>query len=171
MSAATTGRRPMNPFEKVVEKFASSRAGGWWFVNIAMPIDRRLLPLTRGRMSSALGQPVGLLETVGAKSGQKRQTPLLFLGRGDDVVLVASKAGAPRHPAWYHNLKAHPRVRFLAPHRTGEYVARIAEGDERDRLWAEVNDLYAGYEVYSGRTGGREIPVVVLERAPGATAP
>ena len=164
-------RRAMNPFEKAMEKFAASRAGGWWFLNVAMPIDRRLLPLTRGRVSSALGQPVGLLETVGAKSGEKRQTPLLFLGRGDDVVLVASKAGAPRHPAWYHNLRAHPRVRFLAPHRTGEYVARIAEGEERDRLWNEVNDLYAGYQVYSERAGAREIPVVVLERAPGATAP
>jgi F420H(2)-dependent quinone reductase len=169
--SATTGRRPMSPWAKTMERFAASRAGGWWFVNVAMPIDRRLLPLTRGRVSSALGQPVGLLETVGAKSGARRQTPLLFLGRGDDVVLVASKAGAPRHPAWYHNLRAHPRVRFLAPHRTGEYVARVAEGEERERLWAEVNDLYAGYEVYGERTGGREIPVVVLERAPGGTAP
>jgi len=165
------GRRPMNPLQKALERFAASRLGGWWFINVAMPIDRRLLPLTRGRVSSALGQPVGLLETVGAKSGEKRQTPLLFLGRGGDVVLVASKAGAPRHPAWYHNLRAHPRVRFLAPHRTGEYVARVAEGEERARLWAEVNHLYAGYEVYSDRAGGREIPVVVLERAPGATTP
>lgn len=168
---ASTRRRDMHFWEKPLEAFAASKPGGWWFVNVAMRVDRKLLPLTGGRLSIAIGQPVGLLETVGAKSGEARQTPLLFLAHGDDVVLVASKAGAPRHPAWYHNLRAHPRVRFLAPGRTGEYVARVAEGPERDELWAEVNDLYRGYEVYKERAGAREIPVVVLERAPGSTAP
>jgi deazaflavin-dependent oxidoreductase (nitroreductase family) len=157
-----TGRRPTNPLEKGVEAFASSRVGGWWRANVAMPIDRRLLPLTRGRVSVAVGQPVGLLETV-AKSGERRQTPLRFLERGDDVVLVASKGSARKQPAWFTHLKAHPRVRFLAPHRTGEYVARVVSAAERDRLWPDVAALHEG-----GRT---DASVVVLERAPGATAP
>ena len=149
-----------------MESFAQTRVGGWLAVNVGNPIDRRLLPLTKGRFGIFLGAPVGLLGTVGAKSGQKRETPLLYLDDGDRVVLVASKAGAAKHPAWFHNLRAHPRVTFLrrGGHR-GTYVAREAEGAERDELWERVNDLYSGYETYQGRTGGRRIPVVVLDPA------
>jgi F420H(2)-dependent quinone reductase len=94
-------------------------------------------------------------------------TPLLYLADGDRIVLVASKAGAPRHPAWYHNVKANPGVEFLlrgGPKRS--YAAREAEGAEREELWAKVNDLYVGYDDYQGRTGGRVIPVIVLEPHP-----
>jgi deazaflavin-dependent oxidoreductase (nitroreductase family) len=158
-------RRQLNPIERRLEGFARSKAGGWWFLNVAMRIDRVLLPATGGRISSAPGQQVLLLETVGAKSGERRRTPLLYVRDGDRIVLIASKAGAARHPAWYHNLRANPRVRVLAPGRSGDYVARTAEGEERDRLWAEAVDYYAGYDTYQGRAGDRTIPVVVLERA------
>jgi F420H(2)-dependent quinone reductase len=159
-------RRPMLWWERRMEAFAKTRIGGWLAVNVASHIDRRLVPLTGGRLGLYLGSPVGVLETVGAKSGERRRTPLLYLEDGDRVVLVASKAGNPRHPAWYHNLSANPRVRFLRRRRGwGEYVAREATGPERDQLWAKVNDLYAGYETYQGRTGGRRIPVIVLEPA------
>jgi deazaflavin-dependent oxidoreductase (nitroreductase family) len=164
-------RRPMSPWERAMEGFAKTRIGGWLAVHVANPIDRRLIPLTRGRFGLYLGAPVGVLETVGARSGQARRTPLLYLEEGDRIVLVASRAGGPRHPGWYHNLKADPRVRFLR--RGGheaEYVAREATGPERSELWAKVNDLYAGYETYQGRAGTRRIPVIVLEPAaqPGA---
>jgi deazaflavin-dependent oxidoreductase (nitroreductase family) len=164
-------RRQMSWWERAMEDFVKTRAGGWLAVHVANPIDRRLIPLTRGRFGLYLGAPVGVLETVGAKSGQRRRTPLLYLDEGERVVLVASKAGSPRHPAWYHNVKANPRVRFLR--RGGheaEYVAREASGPEREDLWTKVNDLYAGYETYQQRTGGRRIPVIVLQPAdrPGA---
>jgi deazaflavin-dependent oxidoreductase (nitroreductase family) len=150
----------------MLEKITASRAGAWYYDNVATPIDRVLLPLSRGRMSSTFGRPVGLLETVGARSGEIRRTPLLFLRDGDRVVLIASKGGSPKHPAWYWNLLRNPRVRFLGPGgTTGEYTARVAEGEERTRLWDEAVDLYDGYSTYAGRTGGRAIPVVVLERA------
>ena len=133
---------------------------------MATQLDRVLLPLSRGRLSSTFGQPVGLLETVGAKSGEPRRTPLPFLRDGERVVLIASKGGNPKHPAWYWNLRKNPRVRFLGPSGTsGEYVARVAEAEERSRLWAEAVDLYDGYSTYAQRTGGRVIPVVVLEPA------
>jgi len=159
-------RRPMSRFQRVAENFAKSRAGGWYFINIANRVDRLLLPLTRGRMSLS-GQivPIGLLKVIGAKSGKERHTPLTYLPDGERVVLTASKGGSPKHPAWYHNLRANPEVRFLARGKEGTYRARVAEGEERARLWAEVNDLYAGYETYQGRTGGRRIPIVVLEPA------
>jgi len=158
--------RKLSAIERQGENFARSRVGAWYFINVAMRIDRVLLPLSRGRVSSAIGQQVGLLETVGAKSGERRRIPLLFLRDGNHVVLVACKGGNVRHPAWYWNLKANPRVRFLGPGGlTGDYVAREAEGDERARLWAEAVDYYDGFATYQGRTDGRRIPVVVLEPA------
>ena len=123
-----------------------------------------LLPATGGRISSAPGQTICLLETVGAKSGQTRQAPLLYIPRraDDPHRLQGGRAQAPR---WIHNLRANPRVRILAPKRTGDYNAREAEGEERERLWAKAVDYYAGYATYAERAGERRIPVVVLERA------
>jgi deazaflavin-dependent oxidoreductase (nitroreductase family) len=158
-------RRRLNPIERRIEDFARSKAGGWYFLNVAMRVDRVLLPLTRGRISSAPGQQVLLLETVGAKSGERRRTPLVYVTDDSHIVLIASKAGAKRHPAWFHNLRANPRVKVLAPGRSGEYNAREAEGEERARLWREAVDYYAGYDTYQDRAGSRRIPVVVLEPA------
>lgn len=154
----------MSAWARAVSSFAASPAGSWFFLHIANPIDRRLLPATNGRLSLSIGQPVLCLEVVGAKSGKVRRTPLLFMADGDELVIIASATGLPRHPAWYRNLVANPRVRIYAPGgRSGEYIARTAEGAERDRLWREAVDFYRGFTVYEGRTEGiREIPVVVL---------
>jgi deazaflavin-dependent oxidoreductase (nitroreductase family) len=156
-------RRHLRWWERKLESFARSRVGGWYFVNVAMRVDRVLLPLSGGRLSTGVGQQVLLLETVGAKSGQVRKTPLVYLRDGERLVLIGSKAGAPRHPAWVHNMRADPRVKVLAPGRSGDYVAHEAEGEERERLWAEAVDYYAGYATYQERAGVRQIPVVVLE--------
>ena len=158
--------RKLNRFERALEKVAATRAGGWFFVNVAHHVDPFLLRATRGRLSVALGQPIALVTVNGATSGLPRQTPLLFASDGADIVLLASNAGSTRHPAWYHNLRANPEVDVIAPGgRTGRYVAREAEGAERERLWEIAADLYAGYDVYQGRTGGRRIPVMVLSPA------
>jgi deazaflavin-dependent oxidoreductase (nitroreductase family) len=157
--------RQLNWLERRLENFARTKAGGWYFINVAMRVDRYLLPLSRGRISSAPGTQICLLETVGAKSGETRKTPLVYLKDDDHVILIGSKGGAPRHPAWVHNLRKNPRCKVLAPGRSGDYVAREAEGDERERLWAEAVDYYDGYSTYQERTGGRRIPVVVLEPA------
>ena len=161
----TERERQLNWLEQRLEDFAKSPAGAWYFVNVAMRVDRVLLPLTRGRISSGPGQNVCLLETIGAKSGEVRKTPLLYLKDGDRMVLIGSKGGAPKHPGWIHNLRANPRVKILAPGRTGTYVAREAEGEERSRLWATAVDYYSGYDTYQVRAGKRRIPVVVLEPA------
>ncbi len=157
----------LSPWARALSSFAASRAGSWFFLNVANPIDRRLLPATNGRVSLSIGQPVLCLEVRGAKSGKLRRTPLLYTEVDGDLVIVASATGRPRHPAWYRNLLANPRVKVYAPHgRSGMYEARTTEGAERDRLWRAAVDLYAGFNVYEGRTEGhREIPVVVLSRA------
>ena len=152
-------------FQRQVERFASTRPGGWFFVNVANRVDPTLLRLSRGRLSIAVGQPVLLLSTRGARSGRTRRTPLLYCTDAERIVLVASKAGSARHPAWYRNLMANQEVEVLARGRSGRYRAREAEGQERERLWAKAVDLYSGYDVYQVRAGARRIPVVVLDPA------
>lgn len=104
-----------------------------------------------------------LLDHVGAKSGTKRTTPLLYVEDGKDVVIVASKGGFPKHPAWFHNLKANPdtAVQIGPEHRAVH--ARVAKPEERDRLWSLAVKAYYGYEDYAARSKGREIPLIVLE--------
>lgn len=166
MATTAPRRRQLNAVERAAEAFVRSKPGSWFYVNVAMRIDRVLLPLSRGRVSISVGQQVGMLESIGAKSGELRKTPLTFIRDGNRVVLVASKGGAPRHPAWLHNIRANPKVGFLGPGgATGDYVAREATGYERARLWDEVVDYYSGYETYRVRAGSREIPIVVLEPA------
>jgi deazaflavin-dependent oxidoreductase (nitroreductase family) len=157
-------RRRLRWWERAGERVVKSRPGAWFAIHVSNPIDRRLLRWTGGRVGVYLGQQVGLLETVGAKSGQPRTTPLLYLQDGERIVVTASSGGAARHPAWFHNVRANPDVHFSDRRgRRHAYRARVAEGAEREHLWEEVNDLYSGYETYQGRTGGRRIPVVVLE--------
>jgi deazaflavin-dependent oxidoreductase (nitroreductase family) len=161
-------KRQLNAMERVMERVASTRAGGWFFVEVGNRIDPFLLRKSGGRFSSGMGQPVLLLTHTGARSGQRRETPLLYIKDGDNLVLIASKAGAEKNPAWYYNLKAHPDVEVLAPRRSGSYVAHEAEGAERERLWTKAADFYAGYDTYQDRAGARRIPVMVLAPKPPA---
>jgi len=106
--------------------------------------------------------PMLLLDHVGAKSRQLRTTPLVYTRDGDDLVLVASKGGHPRNPAWFHNLMANPDVTVQVGRERRPVHARLARPGERKRLWPMVVKTYGGYEGYQRRTG-REIPLVVLE--------
>lgn len=110
------------------------------------------------------GVPVLLLTTVGRRSGEPRTVPLLYLADGDSLVVVASQGGMPMHPAWYHNLVAHPRVTVEEGRREREMVAREADDDERARLWPLLDAMYPDYEAYRARTE-RRIPVIVLDPA------
>ena len=103
-----------------------------------------------------------LLDHVGARSGKRRTTPLVYLRDGEDVVIVASKGGSPRHPGWYHNLRAHPETTVQIGSRRTPVTARVATPAERSRLWPKVVALYQGYEDYQRRTE-RQIPLVILE--------
>ena len=103
-----------------------------------------------------------LLDHVGAKSGTLRTSPLLFIPDGDNLVLVASKGGFPKNPAWFHNLQANPVTYAQVGPERRRVRARVATAAERPRLWASAVDVWPGYEDYRVRTD-REIPLVVLE--------
>ncbi|HEV7492334.1 nitroreductase/quinone reductase family protein [Baekduia sp.] len=148
--------------DKGLQAFAQTRFGGWLFISVFPTIDRALIPVTRGKLSTGLGQPIVLLHTRGARSGVERTAPLLATKQGELVVVIASKAGAVKHPGWYHNVKAGPEVEVTLGGRRVPMRAEIAEGAERDRLWAMACDNYVGYETYQRRAGERVIPVVAL---------
>jgi deazaflavin-dependent oxidoreductase (nitroreductase family) len=150
-------------FEKLMQSFAQTPLGGKLFITVFPAIDRRLMPLTRGRLSTGLGQPIVLLHVRGARSGVERTVPLLATKTGDTVLVVASKAGATKHPAWYHNVRANPELEATIDGQRQPMRADIAtEGEERERLWEIVCDNYNGYATYQRRAGSRVIPVVAL---------
>ena len=160
---AYRGQAEKSRLDRALQALAQTRLGGKLFITVFPAIDRRLMPLTRGRVRTGVGQPMLLLHARGARSGRPRTTPLLYTPHGDSLVLVASKAGAEHHPAWYHNVRAHPDVEVEIGGQRRPMRAREAQGAERDQLWRLVNDNYTGYETYQRRAGARRIPVVVVE--------
>lgn len=98
------------------------------------------------------GAPLLLLTTTGAKSGQKRTTPIMYLPEGDRMAVFASKAGAPTNPDWYHNLVAHPRASVEVGTETFEVEAEVADREERDRLYAIQAERYPGFAEYEAKT-------------------
>jgi deazaflavin-dependent oxidoreductase (nitroreductase family) len=109
------------------------------------------------------GAPMVLVQHRGARTGTERTTPLMYLPDGDDVVIFASKGGAPDNPDWYHNLLANPETTAELGTETVAVRARVAEGDEREDLWTRQKLAYPQFQAYEDATD-RVIPVVVLER-------
>jgi deazaflavin-dependent oxidoreductase (nitroreductase family) len=104
-----------------------------------------------------------LLTTTGRRSGEPRTMPLIFTYDGENPVIVASKGGMDEHPAWYLNLQAHPEAEVQIRGDVFGVRARDAEGEERERLWRQMAEVWPDYDAYQARTE-RRIPVVVLER-------
>lgn len=131
-----------------------------------MGIHTFLYRRTGGRLGHTLPGVPGkmlLLDHVGARSATRRTSPLLYVEDGKDLIVVASKGGFPRHPAWYHNLLANPDTKVQVGSEERPVHARVATAEERERLWAMAVKAYRGYEDYARRSKGREIPLVVLE--------
>ena len=105
-----------------------------------------------------------LLGTIGRKSGNRIETPIFYFREGSGFYVIGSKGGAPEHPLWFRNLQAKPEGWVTFPSGSIPVRARVAEGEERTRLWAAAAKLYPPYNAYQARAGLRQIPVVVLER-------
>ncbi|MEV6237604.1 nitroreductase family deazaflavin-dependent oxidoreductase [Lentzea sp. NPDC051838] len=109
-----------------------------------------------------LGKPIVLLTVRGAKSGKLRYTPVMRVEHDGSYAVVASKGGAPEHPTWYHNIKAHPEIVLQDATVTKDYVAREVDGDERSQWWERAVAAYPSYAEYQTKTD-RQIPVFVLD--------
>ncbi len=134
------------------------------FVGAILHVHQWLYETTDGRIGATLGgRPMLLLRTVGRRTGLPRTAALLYVRDGDAWVVVASKGGAPQHPGWFHNLRADADVEIQVGRDRIPVRARVAEGEERARCWAEADRVNQGtYETYQARTD-RRIPVVILE--------
>jgi deazaflavin-dependent oxidoreductase (nitroreductase family) len=109
------------------------------------------------------GDPIVVITSVGAKSGQLRKNPVMRVERNGTYVAIASMGGSPRNPEWYHNFLAHPEVELQDGPERHTYVARLVTGDERREWWDYAVTTWPTYGNYQKKTD-REIPVFLLER-------
>jgi deazaflavin-dependent oxidoreductase (nitroreductase family) len=142
-------------------------------IKVMAALNVRAYKLTRGRIGGTwrVGSgwkdpvPICLVEHRGRRTGKLRTTPLVYLRDSDRVVVVASQAGRPQHPLWFHNLEADPEVIVQIKADRRPMRARTAGATERAALWPRLVDLYSDYDSYQSWTD-REIPVVILEPRP-----
>jgi deazaflavin-dependent oxidoreductase (nitroreductase family) len=159
-----------NAVQRALRSAASTRPTARLFALLMHHLDRPVMRLTGGRASATsllTGLPIVELTTTGARTGLPRTLPIIGVPDGDRLVLVASNYGNRRHPAWYHNLRAHPGCTVRLGREERPMRAYEAEGQERERLWQLDATVYPARANYARWTGGRRIPVIVLEpRAP-----
>jgi deazaflavin-dependent oxidoreductase (nitroreductase family) len=132
---------------------------------VATKLHMFVYRVTGGRLGGRMvGAPVLLLTTTGRKTGKQRTSPLLYLEDGENLVIVASNGGAPRHPTWWLNLRADPEASVEIGNRKLRVRAEEASPEEKERLWTRLVAMYGPYESYRRRTD-RDIPVVILRPA------
>jgi deazaflavin-dependent oxidoreductase (nitroreductase family) len=129
-----------------------SRANTWIFKKSGGKVGDKFLR----------GAPVGILTTIGRKTGEPRESPLLFLQEGRRIVLVASQGGRANNPMWYLNLKANPQVLFQTKQQTLDLTAREATDAERDEYWPKLDAMYPDFVNYRSYTD-RKIPIVICD--------
>jgi deazaflavin-dependent oxidoreductase (nitroreductase family) len=151
------------PVRRALMRASNTDFGRSVGINLAAKVDPFLLRVSGGRVATTAFFPVVTLIAKGRKSGEERQTPLVYFTRGDEVVLVASSFGREKNPAWYYNATANPKVELLVKGERLPYLVRETEGDERELLLDLAESLYQGYGDYRRRTAGiRDIPVLAL---------
>jgi F420H(2)-dependent quinone reductase len=147
-------------------EFASKR--GVYLGRRSTRIHTAIYRWTRGRLGSRVpGFPdarIALVDHIGAKSGIRRTSPLIYLEDGSSVVVAASKAGQPTNPGWFHNLMANPETKVQVGGEVRQVRARVGSDEERERLWPRFVATYPAYDFYEQNAPQRRIPVVILER-------
>ncbi len=139
----------------------------WPVLDRVMRAHAAIYRATNGRLGQHIPgvPPMLLLDHIGAKTRKRRTAALVYLEDGPNLAIIASKGGYPKHPAWFHNLMAHPDVTVQVGRERRKVRARVASAEERARIWPRAVKAWPGYRTYQERTS-REIPVVILERRP-----
>jgi len=161
-------------FRRAVRRSAATRPMAWLYARIQEPIDRFVFRITRGRTTLSTwmsGVDLVMLVTTGARTGRRRALPVLGLRDGERIVVIASNYGRPRNPAWYHNLRAHPRASVIADGVEREVEARELAGEERERYFERGAEVYPGFDHYRRWASHRRIPVLTLDPVGPAATP
>jgi deazaflavin-dependent oxidoreductase (nitroreductase family) len=156
-----------NAFYRMMRSFAATKVGVALFRPSLHHLDQVVTKITGGTRSftgMAAGMPAVILTTRGAKSGEPRTVVVFGLPHPEGLGLIASNFGGATHPAWYHNLKAHPEATVSIEGDTWQATARLATPRERDEIWAKGVELYPGWRKYEARAGERHIEAFVLSR-------
>ena len=165
MFAATKYSSEANPLRQGLLRFAATRPGEWLFAQVLSRFDRPVYRLTKGRHTAAnllSGLPVVLITTHGARTGLRRDVPVLGFPVEDGLAVIASNFGRSHHPGWYYNLRANSSAQVAVKGSTWLVQAVEATGVTRDRVWREGLRYFPGWEAYEHRAHGRAIGVFVL---------
>jgi deazaflavin-dependent oxidoreductase (nitroreductase family) len=162
-----------NPVQRTLRRLVSSGPGSKVASRALQRLDEPVFRATRGRHSlSSLvsGLPIAWLTTTGARSGRPRTVPLLGFPTAEGLVVIASNFGQGHHPAWYHNLRAHPEAELAEGGRRRRVRAVVADGEQRERIWHEGLAIYPGWTSYETRAArsDRRITIFVLEDIDGS---
>ncbi len=147
------------PLYRAFVKFNGTRVAAFLSRHIVWKLDPIVMRLTGGRLGLGMMLPTALLETRGAKTGEPRSNGVIYFHDGDSVIVIASKLGAPEHPAWFYNVRAHPDDVVLGG---VPFHAELVEDDaERDRIWSLADRVFPVFAIYRQRASqtGRTIPI------------
>ncbi len=148
-------RAPHGRLYRAFVALSGTRLGMWLSPRLVWRLDPVLMRLTRGRVGLGLMLPTALLETHGARSNRLRRNGVLYFNDGERVTIVASKLGLPEHPAWFHNLRAHPDVRLNGR----PFRAEVIEDDAvLARLWELADRVFSPYATYRERAAAAAAP-------------
>lgn len=139
-----------------------SPAGLWYLTHVAPSLDKSVIPRTKGKVSSMGLNKVGILTTVGAKSGQSRPQPLVMIRVDSDLLVIGSNYGGPKHPSWSTNLIANASCEVTFRGFARPCRAALLDGEARDEAWAKAVDFYNGYLAYASSCAPREIRIFRL---------
>jgi deazaflavin-dependent oxidoreductase (nitroreductase family) len=142
-------------------RLVGTRAMGWLSRRVGWKLDPFLLRFSGGRIGTGLLLPTALLETLGARTGRPRRNGVIYFHDGERITIIASKLGLPQHPAWFHNLRAHPDVKLGGQPFRAEVIDHESE---RARLWQLADRVFPPYAAYRERAARAErvIPIVQL---------
>ena len=162
--------RPPGLFRRAYAVLTATRPALFFSRHVMWKLDPVLLRLTGGRVAGTLVFPTAVLETRGARTGERRRNAVIYWPDGDRITIAASQAGSPRNPAWYYNLLANPEVTFGGAPMT----AVVVDDDyDRERLWTLGDRVFPAFATYRERAGsaGRTIPLIQLvpEQTPAAS--
>ena len=144
----------------------STKAGSWFTKKVYFPLDRWLFAKTGGRRGLSPRQTMFNLTTTGAKTGQPRSVPVLYLREGSTFWVMASNFGGDKHPGWSYNLLANPDARVQIGDECHDVRARLAGDDEKERLWRRLVELYPSWKQYVKWTD-RDFRLFALEARGG----
>jgi deazaflavin-dependent oxidoreductase (nitroreductase family) len=162
--------RPPTRFGRAYASVATTSVAKFASRHVNWKLDPLLLRLTRGRLATTLVFPTALLETQGVRSGARRRNAIIYFHDGERITIAASNAGASHHPAWYHNLRAHPNVTFGG---TPMRATVVDDETERVRLWALADRVFPAFPRYrhDAAKAGRTIPLIQLTQRWTAEGP